>query len=93
VAIAAKNIVVINTDIITTTVQEDAGGAFSLDMRLTGTGPATMFRDGRRQDGTWYRASWFDPFTFVSQQGERMLLSPGQTWLHIVPTEWQIPSS
>jgi hypothetical protein len=93
VTIAARNIVVINTDIITTNIQEDAGGAFSLDMRLVGTGPATMFRDGRRQDGTWYRASWFDPFTFISQQGERMLLSPGQTWLHIVPTDWAIPSS
>lgn len=93
VAIAAKNIVIINTDIITTTVQEDAGGAFSLDMRLTGTGRATMFRDGRRQDGSWYRGTWSDPFTFISQNGERMLLSPGQTWIHIVPVDWSIPSS
>jgi hypothetical protein len=93
VAIAAKNVVVINTDIWTTNVQEDAGGAFSLDMRLTGTGPATMFRDGRRQDGIWYRPTWFDPFTFISQGGERMLLSPGQTWIHIVPIDWSIPSS
>ena len=93
VAIAAKNIVIINTDVITTTVQEDAGGAFSLDMRLTGTGPATMFRDGRRQDGSWYRGTWFDPFTFISQNGERMLLSPGQTWIHIIPTDWTVPST
>ena len=93
VPINAKNVVVINTDVITTNVQEDAGGAFSLDMRLTGTGPAVVFRDGRRQDGTWYRATWFDPFTFISQNGERILLSPGQTWLHIVPTDWSIPSS
>ncbi|MDQ2952300.1 MAG: DUF3048 domain-containing protein [Chloroflexota bacterium] len=91
--IAAKTIVVINTDVVTTTVQEDAGGAFSLDMRLTGTGPASLFRDGRRQDGTWYRPSWFDAFTFISRNGERMLLSPGQTWIHIVPTDWTIPSS
>jgi len=93
VTIAAKNIVIINTDVITTTVQEDAGGAFSLDMRLTGTGPATLFRDGRRQDGSWYRGTWFDPFTFISQNGERMLLSPGQTWMHIIPTDWVVPSS
>jgi hypothetical protein len=93
VAIAAKTIVIINTDVITTDVIEDAGGAPSLDMRLTGTGPATMFRDGRRQDGTWYRGTWFDPFTFISQNGERMLLSPGQTWIHIVPIDWTIASS
>ena len=93
VAINAKNVVIINTDIITTDVREDAGGAASLDMRLTGTGPATMFRDGRRQDGTWYRGTWFDPFTFISQNGERMLLAPGQTWIHLVPTDWTITSS
>jgi len=93
VAINARNVVVINTDVITTNIQEDAGGAFSLDMRLTGTGPASVFRDGRRQDGTWYRPTWFDPFIFISQNGERILLSPGQTWIHIVPTDWQIPSS
>jgi hypothetical protein len=76
-----------------TSVVEDAGGAPSLDMRLTGTGPATVFRDGRRQDGTWYRGTWFDPFTFISQNGERVLLSPGQTWIHIVPVDWAIASS
>ncbi len=92
-AIAARNVVIINTDIIVTGIIEDAGGAPSLDMRLTGVGPATVFRDGRRQDGTWYRGTWFDPFMFVSNAGERILLSPGQTWIHIVPTEWQIPSS
>lgn len=93
VTIAAKTIVVINTDIWATTVQEDAVGSFSLDMRLTGTGPVTIFRDGRRQDGIWYRPTWFDPFTFISQNGERILLSPGQTWMHIVPIDWTIPSS
>jgi hypothetical protein len=56
-------------------------------------GTATVFRDGRRQDGVWYRGTWFDPFVFVSSQGERILLSPGQTWIHIIPSDWQVPSS
>lgn len=93
VAIAAKNIAIINTDVITTNIIEDAGGAPSLDMRLVGTGPATVFRDGRRQDGIWYRGEWFEPFVFISQGGERILLSPGQTWIHIVPIDWTIASS
>ncbi len=92
-AIAAKNVVIINTDVIVTGVVEDASGAHSLDMRLTGTGPASVFRDGRRMDGTWYRGTWFDPFTFISSGGERILLSPGQTWIHVVPTDWSILSS
>ena len=93
VTIAARNVVVINTDVIVTDVHEDAGGAASLDMRLTGTGPASVFRDGRRMDGVWHRGTWFDPFEFISNNGERVFLSPGQTWIHIVPTDWEIPSS
>ncbi|OLD11321.1 MAG: hypothetical protein AUJ06_00625 [Chloroflexi bacterium 13_1_40CM_3_70_6] len=93
VPIAARNIVIINTDVIVTDVHDDAGGAASLDMRLVGTGRASIFRDGRRQEATWYRGSWQDPFAFYTEQGERVLLSPGQTWMHILPVDWTVPSS
>src|SRR2546430_1851878 len=68
-------------------------GAQSLDMRLVGTGHASIFRDGRRQEATWYRSSWFDPFTFYTDRGEKVLLSPGQTWTHILPVDWAVPSN
>ena len=93
IAIRASNVVVINTDVWVTTVIDDAGGAPSLDMRLTGMGHASIFRDGRRQEATWYRASWFDPFTFYTDEGEKILLEPGQTWMHILPLDWAVPSS
>ena len=93
VAIRASNVVVINTDVWVTSVVDDAGGAPSLDMRLTGTGRASIFRGGRRQDATWYRASWFDPFAFFTDQGEKILLEPGQTWMHILPADWSVPSN
>ena len=93
IAIRASNVVVINTDVWVTTVIDDAGGAPSLDMRLTGMGHASIFRDGRRQEATWYRASWFDPFTFYTDEGEKILLEPGQTWMHILPLDWAAPSS
>ncbi len=93
VAIAARNVVVINTDVWATEVRDDAGGAQSLDMRLVGTGHASIFRDGRRQEATWYRSSWFDPFTFYTDRGEKVLLSPGQTWTHILPVDWAVPSN
>ena len=92
-AIAARNIVVINTDVWVTDVVDDAGGAPSLDMRLVGTGHASIFRDGRRQEATWYRPTWFDPFTFYTDTGEKVLLSPGQTWMHILPADWVVPST
>ena len=91
--IEAKNVVIITTDVWVTDVVDDAGGAPSLDMRLTGTGPATIFRDGLRQEGTWTRATYFDPFTFTSRAGTKIYLSPGQTWIHILPMDWTVPSS
>jgi len=89
----ARNVVIVNTDIWATDVHDDAGGAASLDMRLTGVGKASVFRDGRRQDGTWSRASYTDPFVFTNLYGQKIYLSPGQTWIHIVPVDWDVPSS
>ena len=91
--IAARNIVVINTDIWATEVRDDAGGAASLDMRLTGTGKASIFRDGRRQDGIWSRATYNDPFVFTNLYGQKIYLSPGQTWVHILPIDWHVQHS
>ncbi len=91
--IAARNVVVIQTDVWTTNIVEDSLGSLGLDMRLTGSGPASIFRDGRRQDGTWSRAANTDAFRFTSRYGEIVLLSPGQTWIHVVPLGWSIPSN
>jgi hypothetical protein len=91
--ITPKNIVIIRTDVWVTNVVDDAGGAPSLDMRLVGSGPASIFRDGLRQDGTWSRANLVDPFTFTNQYGHKMYLSPGQTWVHVLPMDWQVYSN
>ena len=91
--IAARNIVVIYTDVVTTSIVEDSLGSLGVNMRTTGPGAVSIFRDGRRQDGTWSRATIFDPWTFTSSSGERILLSPGQTWVHMIPYQWSVPSS
>ena len=93
VPIAARNIVVVYTDVVETAIIEDSLGSKGVNMRTTGSGNVSIFRDGRRQDGTWSRASIFDPWTFTSAGGERILLSPGQTWVHMVPYQWTVPSS
>jgi hypothetical protein len=91
--IMAKNIVIIRTDIWATDVRDDAGGAASLDMRMTGSGPASIFRNGLRQDGMWSRANLVDPFTFTNQYGHKIYLTPGQTWVHVVPMDYQVYSN
>ncbi|MDQ2913222.1 MAG: DUF3048 domain-containing protein [Chloroflexota bacterium] len=91
--IMAKTVVIIRTDIWETDVRDDAGGAASFDMRMTGVGLASIFRDGLRQDGWWSRATLFDPFVFTNFYGHKIYLSPGQTWVHVVPADWQIYSN
>ena len=91
--IAARNIVVIQTDVeLTDKYGRDAAGSLKVDMRLTGTGSGIIFRDGRRQAVTWTRPDIFDPYTLTTAAGEKVFLAPGQTWIHIIPKEWTVPS-
>ena len=92
VAIAARNVVILHTDIWQTGIVEDIFQSKGLDMNLTGEGAATIFRDGRRLDGRWGRASIYDAFHFYTDVGERVYLAPGQTWIHPVYQDWVIPS-
>jgi len=91
--VAAKNIVIIQTEVhFTDAFGLDPAGNPKLDMVLTGTGQGSVFRDGQRQDITWSRPDIFDVFTLRNQTGDTVRLAPGQTWIHIVPKDWTIPS-
>ena len=91
--IAARNIVVVYTDVVTTSIVEDSLGSLGVNIRTGGSGKVSIFRDGLRQDGTWARNSVYDAWQFVSQSGEAILLSPGQTWVHMIPSFWSVPSN
>jgi hypothetical protein len=92
-AVAARNVIAILTDVeLTDRYGVDSAGSLKVDMRLTGTGTAYIFRDGRRQAATWSRPDIWDPYTFTNASGEKVLLAPGQTWIHIIPKEWTVPS-
>ncbi len=93
-AVLARNVVVMSikldvTDIIAS--QGSWGVAYQVQPYTTGSGALSIFRDGRRINGTWSRATRFDPFEFRNAAGERILLSPGQTWIHFMPTYWTVP--
>ena len=93
VAIAARNIVVIQTEVhFTDAFGLDPAGNPKLEEVLTGTGKAVVFRDGRRVDATWSRNDIIDQFTLRDASGQTIFLSPGQTWVHVVPNDWTIAS-
>jgi hypothetical protein len=89
--IAMRNVVVMWTDFVDSGLR-DSVGAIVYDQRMTGTGKVSIFRDGRRQDGTWSRGSVFEAFKFTTLGGEQILLAPGQTWLHLLPSDWTVTS-
>ncbi|MGH2450181.1 MAG: DUF3048 domain-containing protein [Candidatus Limnocylindria bacterium] len=93
IAIAAKNVVIVHTDIWLTDIVQDIFGSLGVDMRLTGGGRATIFRNGLRVDGVWARESDYDAFNFYTTVGEKILLSPGQTWVHVIRTDWVVTSN
>lgn len=51
----------------------------------TGSGRATLFRDGRAIRGTWERDNVDDPVVFKTREGDDMVLAPGAVWIHLVP--------
>ena len=91
--ILAKNVIVMNTDIWQTSVREDSLGSKGLDYRMTGGGPASIFRDEQRIDGTWKRDGPLDMFSFWDSAGTQILLEPGQSWIHFIYSTWSVTSS
>ena len=90
--VAAANVVIVRTEVREVPQIVDAGGFVSYDSRLTGGGPVTIFRDGLRQEGRWERVDDFAAFRFVTAAGAPILLAPGQTWVHVIPSDWAVTS-
>ena len=84
-----ENVVVIKTDVEDIPGTADAAGAPSVDYRGTGSGPVVILRDGKRFDGTWSRQGT-EMYRFADASGKEIGLKPGLTWMHIVPTSFDL---
>lgn len=80
--IAVNNIIVMITNI---EGPIDASG--HMVVRTTGTsnvGKAFYFIDGKTIEGSWERASIFDPFIYKDKDGNIMLFNRGSTWVAMI---------
>ena len=59
----------------------------------TGTGEAVVLRDGTAQTGTWTRPTAAAPTAYTGPTGTDLLLSPGPTWVLLVPTTGSVTTS
>lgn len=87
---SAANVVVILTRIAESGFT-DSTGTPTLDIELTGSGDAVIFRDGQRFEARWSATSDAPP-TFATPDGESMPLSPGRTWFEVVPLGFGVDS-
>lgn len=67
----------------------DKVGSITYDIKLGGKGRVSVFRDGKRFDGTWV-ADRGTPPRFKDSKGRVIKLSPGNTWFQVVPLNTNI---
>jgi hypothetical protein len=64
-------------------------GKETLEIVLTGTGRASVFREGQRYDGTWTAGVGAPPL-FKAQDGTAIKLSTGNTWFQVIGNDQNI---
>lgn len=84
--ISAANVIVMTVQMYPSPYVEDDTGIHENLLTLTGSGPAEVFRDGTVTTGTWTRPDLSDDTRYLDASGRTMALSPGQTWIELVPT-------
>lgn len=84
VQIARPNVVVQFVDYIDTGLVDTAGSPVP-EAQLTGEGDTWVFRDGHVIVGRWSRSSIDDLTTWTDGEGQPIELTPGQTWVALVP--------
>ena len=68
-----------------------AGAVSTYNIDLVSGGRASIFMNGQRIDGTW-EGSDDAPPVFRDDQGNEILLTPGRTWISVMPTDYDITS-
>jgi hypothetical protein len=91
--LSATNVIVIYANHVETDIVEDSTGAkpyYSIEIQLWGQGPAKILRDGQMYDVTWSRPNRDDLIRFLDAAGNPFPMKPGNTWIQLVPLDFQI---
>jgi hypothetical protein len=88
--IAVRNIVVLYANHVETDIIEDELGAHSIEIQLWGEGPAVILRDGQAYEVRWIRPQRLDILRYTDSEGRPFPLKPGNTWVQLVPLDFEI---
>jgi hypothetical protein len=87
--ITAANVIVYYADHLPTDIVEDSRGATSIRIIVNGEGRAQIFRDGVVIDGLWRTEGTQTP-EFAFPNGEPVPLKRGNSWIEVVPTDYEV---
>jgi hypothetical protein len=87
--ISAANVIVYYAEHLPTDIVEDSNGATSIRIIVNGEGRAQVFRDGVVMEGLWRDDGSQTP-EFVFANGEPIPLKRGNSWIEVVPTDYEV---
>jgi len=82
--VAARNVIVQKCRVHSHPRDTDVNGNPSQFTVSVGRGPAVIFRNGKRIDGTWRRPRYHGGTTWRTKSGKVIPLAPGNTWVILI---------
>jgi hypothetical protein len=87
--ISAANVIVYYAEHLPTDIVEDSNGATSIRIIVNGEGRLQVFRDGVVIEGLWRSDGVATP-EFVFPNGEPIPLKRGNSWIEVVPPDYEV---
>lgn len=88
--LAPKNVIVVYAEHRDSDIVEDTLGNLAILIKLQGQGRVQVFRDGVMVEGVWQRNEAAQLARYRDAEGNDIALKPGQSWVQIVPLEYQV---
>lgn len=87
--ISAANVIIYYADHLPTEIVEDSNGATSIRIIVNGEGRARICRDGVIIEGLW-RTNGTQTPEFVFPNGQPIPLKRGNSWIEVVPDDYEV---
>lgn len=88
--ITADNVILFYAKHEKTDIVEDSLGSTAIDIVMTGSGRAQVCRDGRVVECRWVQTSPTELIQYYDTDSNLVALRPGQTWIQLVPEDYQV---
>jgi hypothetical protein len=88
--IGAENVIMFYAQHNITDIVEDSLGNKGFDIVMKGSGRAQVCRDGVVIEGRWVQNAPDELIRYYDASGQIIPLKPGQTWIEIMPTDYDV---